>query len=115
MNIEPLPQFHTQLPPIPRSMGIDNHMANWMRKQRIQIIRKERLRWRNEKKNTKKAIIIGFAPRLPPEISSLIANFIRVPLTKQSSDDLEAMIPTYQKLLRAYRASECRMCDITTL
>ena len=115
MTIEQPAQFHTQLPPIPRGIGINKHMANWMRKQRIQIIRKERSRWRNEKKNTKKAIIIGFAPRLPPEISSIIASFIRVPLTKQSSDDLEAMIPTYQKLLRAYRASECRMRSCTTL
>ena len=106
MNIEPLPQFHTQLPPIPRGMGNDNHMTNWMRKQRIQIIRKERLRWRNEKKKVVSAIIVGFAPRLPPEISSIIANFIRVPLTKQSTDDLEEMIPRYQKLLCAYRTAE---------
>ena len=109
MNIEPPPQFHTQLSPIPRGIGIDKHMANWMRKQRIQIIRKERLRWRKEKKKVTSAIIVGFAPRLPPEISSIIASFLRIPLTKQSTDDLEEMVPKYQKLLRAYRAAECRM------
>ena len=62
-----------------------------------------------KKKNVANALIIGFAPRLPPEISSIIASFLRVPLTKQSTDDLEGMISTYQKLLHAYRASECRM------
>ncbi len=106
MDIE---QTNLQMTPIPQGMDIAIHMENWMRKQRIQIIRKERLRWRNEKKNVANALIIGFAPRLPPEISSIIASFLRVPLTKQSTDDLEEMIHTYQKLLHAYRVSECRM------
>ena len=90
-------------------MGIDKHLSNWMRKQRIQIIRKERLRWRNEKKKVTNGVIVGFAPRLPPEISSIIASFLRVPLTKQSTDDLEEIIPKYRILLRSYRAAECRM------
>ncbi len=106
MDIE---QTNLQMTPIPQGMDIAIHMENWMRKQRIQIIRKERLRWRNEKQKVTNGVIVGFAPRLPPEISSIIASFIRVPLTKKSTDDLEEIIPKYRKLLRSYRAAECRM------
>jgi len=105
MEIE---QTNLQMTPIPQGMDIAMHMENWMRKQRIQIIRKERSRWRNEKKKIAKAITVGFAPRFPPEISSIIASFIRVPLTKKSTDELEEMIPKYHKLSRAYHTAEYR-------
>jgi hypothetical protein len=70
------------------------------RKERIMIIKTARTRWRMAKKNMEAQVIVGFALCFPREISSIIASYIRVPLSNKSVEEIHNLDYKYRCIIR---------------